>query len=349
MTYSIYDPLSNSMFRKAYKGKQLKKYGVTKKNKDVTGIDAVYRLYGSYPENSQPRKALELCFPVLFIEDCWRRNGREVVFIKNMETTEQILNIKYDVKDSTHLLENTNTFSIALPYDPSNTQQVPSGILVNIMHDDENDENNLSNFFVKLFGDTDEDDNDEHLEFKEPMINIVYASTITVKDSANKSMTSMTLSQLTKLVNIDYTSNPREYREKIVETLGTNMEDFNRKEEGLITGEPFIDNELESLVPIYRIVLATLMCKIAVPSAIHEGMPGNHLQIKQSDKGNKWLTLGNPRNTTIMHYRNGHFRQLMHERFYKGEHKDKTKGSRIIFVKDTIVGAGEDVETKTVK
>jgi len=45
------------------------------------------------------------------------------------------------------------------------------------------------------------------------------------------------------------------------------------------------------------------------------------------------------------HYRSFHFRQLMHERYYKNEYENIPVGSRIVPVRDTFVN--KDIEPST--
>ena len=47
------------------------------------------------------------------------------------------------------------------------------------------------------------------------------------------------------------------------------------------------------------------------------------------------------------HYRSWHFRQLMDERYYKGVHAAEKPGSRVVFVRDSYVGAEVEPETVT--
>ncbi|WP_415906932.1 hypothetical protein ACMXYX_17845 (plasmid) [Neptuniibacter sp. QD72_48] len=47
------------------------------------------------------------------------------------------------------------------------------------------------------------------------------------------------------------------------------------------------------------------------------------------------------------HYRSWHFRNLRDERYYKGEHANKPRGSRWVFVSDSLVGGSEEVDPYT--
>ncbi|MDU8351413.1 hypothetical protein RYA05_05880 [Pseudomonas syringae pv. actinidiae] len=48
-----------------------------------------------------------------------------------------------------------------------------------------------------------------------------------------------------------------------------------------------------------------------------------------------------------MHVRSWHFRELRDDRFYKGEHSHKPKGSRIIFIPETVVGGDVTPHTQS--
>lgn len=118
-------------------------------------------------------------------------------------------------------------------------------------------------------------------------------------------------------------------------------------------GETLNDKELARQFNITRYIGNFLLYKKALPERIREGLP--HLQ-KESNTS-RYIKNTSPR---VLHmppqypsekinnsfYRRMHFRQLMHERFYRGEHKNKKPGSRVVLVSDAFVGA--DIDAKTI-
>ena len=87
---------------------------------------------------------------------------------------------------------------------------------------------------------------------------------------------------------------------------------------------------------------------------LQDGLPGkfsNHQFSSLGHRKSKHTTLasmsgikGNQESPTG-HYRSWHFRQLVHEKYYKNEYQNMEKGSRIVFVSDTMVSSKAKAET----
>ena len=102
---------------------------------------------------------------------------------------------------------------------------------------------------------------------------------------------------------------------------------------------------------LFQLIIRLSVYAMAYDGALVDGYPDvrpKHLE----PKGLKYrdTTLRMPaleKKDPKAHYRSWHFRQLVDERFYRGEHGNKPVGSRIVFVKDTVVG--QKVEPETLK
>ncbi len=105
--------------------------------------------------------------------------------------------------------------------------------------------------------------------------------------------------------------------------------------------------DLEYQFELFQIIVRIGIYAASCDSALREGYP--HVRPKHLEpKGLLYRdqTLGLSRETRVSaHYRSWHFRQLTNKRFYQGAHAKKPIGSRIVFVKDTMVQLKVEAET----
>ena len=100
---------------------------------------------------------------------------------------------------------------------------------------------------------------------------------------------------------------------------------------------------------LIRLVCGFLIYRVALPDRIIEGLPGFNPKdattqyVKQVDAVHVHHPKGAHRSPEG-HYRTWFFRQLVHERYYQGEHAHKPRGSRMVFVQDSFIG---DVDAAT--
>lgn len=101
--------------------------------------------------------------------------------------------------------------------------------------------------------------------------------------------------------------------------------------------------ESEYQYDIFRLVVGFLIYRAALPDRIIEGLPGVGVREATSQyvKRVNAAHIKHPKghhSSPDGHYRTWHFRQLMADRYYQGEHKGKEKGSRVVFVQDSFIG-----------
>lgn len=115
---------------------------------------------------------------------------------------------------------------------------------------------------------------------------------------------------------------------------------------------PLTREEVAKQFYIFKLVCGFLLFRKALPERFVSGTPGegNPLYATKTSAKAHFQTLLPPvakqdRSASVTHYRSWHFRQLMNERYYRGEHKDKKLGSRFVFVSDSVVG--RDIEALT--
>ena len=129
--------------------------------------------------------------------------------------------------------------------------------------------------------------------------------------------------------------------------LGT-FEDYNNV-------LPLSDVESDLQYLITRLVAMIGLYSHSFPDRLRDGYPTNSPPKNMEPVlHKKWhsMRLGLPTeasgdNDKAYHYRSWHFRQLMDKRYYQGEHATKPIGSRVVFVRDAMVG--RDIEAETLK
>lgn len=119
--------------------------------------------------------------------------------------------------------------------------------------------------------------------------------------------------------------------------------------------DAFATNDLDNLRQFYvaKLVLMMGLYSHSFEDALKQGYPGKepkHLEPRLHGDWNKTslrMAAASPKHNEERnyHYRSWHFRQLMDERFYKGEYAHMPVGSRVVFVKDSMVGRKIEAET----
>jgi len=107
---------------------------------------------------------------------------------------------------------------------------------------------------------------------------------------------------------------------------------------------------------LLKYVVGALLIQRSMPERIKRGLPNRTNMLNQDKTGLAKPTLysitppqSKPRSASVnTFYRQAHFRALVHERYYKGEHAHLERGSRVVFVSDTIVSRGEEIEAYTI-
>ena len=93
-----------------------------------------------------------------------------------------------------------------------------------------------------------------------------------------------------------------------------------------------------------RFVVKFLTYRAAAPERIRFGLP--HLEKPSrfiaSASRSGLFSVPEPSGALSEHYRRAHLRQLRDQRFYQGEHAKLPVGSRVVFVKDSIVNSRSD-------
>lgn len=101
-------------------------------------------------------------------------------------------------------------------------------------------------------------------------------------------------------------------------------------------------HEAETQRQLLRLVAGLALLNRMDPGLIRPGLPEVRLlKEDRPPKGSQAFRLSMPaaeREAPGQHYRRWHLRTLRDERFYRGEHAKKPRGSRVVFVRDAVVG-----------
>lgn len=123
--------------------------------------------------------------------------------------------------------------------------------------------------------------------------------------------------------------------------------DFN-----YVGGITLSDTDHHYQYELIRFILRFLMYKKALPERIIDGLPGCNRQELESvyTTHRRHRVIQPPKinkESPAAHYRSWHFRQLMHEKYYRNEYAEHEHGSRVIFVSDSFVGNKTTPQTVT--
>lgn len=107
---------------------------------------------------------------------------------------------------------------------------------------------------------------------------------------------------------------------------------------------PMSLEEAEIQLRLIKLVAGMALLNGIAPGVMQPGLPGVRFSgAEKLPKGAKGLRFMPPEVEAAPragHHRRWHFRTLMADRYYQGEHADKPRGSRVVFVSDSLVGGG---------
>lgn len=309
----------------------IRKHGMIKlsKSKDIKTLQkAVSWTYQNSPAKLGTMEA------VIHAEELnWLRTGKVVYFPENLEMAENIINGAYNIKTEEAFYDGVDeTFIINLPEGLAfDDNDQGSGIMVTISeHDDRveiidtfTDWCGINRANVEVVGDRgkytiamnyqNKFNSDEYLRVALPSNNAILALHMDQED----------------------------YIKYMTDTNSFNYD----------KGFFLDDEEFMYQYEMIRLVCGFLVYKKALPERIVTGLPGiNHKEVETPmTKDQDHHIIKSPKGTREVqgHYRSWHFRQLVADRYYRNEHANKPKGSRVVFVSDSYVV--QDVDAKTVE
>jgi len=242
----------------------------------------------------------------------------------------------YSIKETLPLYKGNESFILMLPDNFAFGEVKGSGLLVTVFnHNNRGDE-----LFAPFFS---------SLGLNQPDITVAgeqgdFTMCISYQENPNSQMYMRVAMPNVWLADICHMETLAEYSALMKEKNRFNF--FH----GSMLDTPEMDYQFQVL----RFVMGFMVYRHAMPQRIQAGLPSaaakHEFTTPHFPKPNTSIVSHPSRETGEVagHYRSWHFRQLTDDRYYKGEHENKQKGSRIVLVSDSFVTKGE-VHVSTVE
>jgi hypothetical protein len=317
---------------------QIRKLPQFKKFKNQTGVPAIANTLSiAYKNSPQLFQTMEC---MIHAEEYrWLSTDQQVYFFETSDMAYNIMRGSYNLKDSAALYVKPESFVLMLPDDFLIAGKKGSGLLVTVF----NHALRGSEMFDKFFDALDVPRLPVHTKGEQGDFTVCvdYQEKIGSMEYMRCAMPNTYIEQVMKMNTL------AEYKAFMTKT---NCFDY-------FAGMTLSGAEQDYQFELMRLVCGFLVYKHALPERLRDGLPNAKVDYQeytsQYFKKPKTTTICQPASNTSAtdkqaHYRSWHFRQLMADRFYKGEHEGKKIGSRIVFVSDAMVNRG-DAEVATVE
>lgn len=251
----------------------------------------------------------------------WARTGHNTIFIPTIDDIENIIKGKYNITEIHSSLFPFQYFSVILPHHYQPFGLIPRGVLVAVTNTQTMNEEFMAPFIQKA--------NMKPVNYRKGehkgdfLVHVMYATkghnghNINTYDADDIAL----MLQNDDITKLDHPINK------------------TRVTPGHTVNEGEINNKLNQL--LVKIITGMAVYIKAKPDALVNGLPKpTAIKIEGTRNPNaNTLHFSGTKTATSPneHHRSWHIRQLVNERYYKGEHAHLEKGSRMVFVKDTIV------------
>jgi hypothetical protein len=265
----------------------------------------------------------------------WLRGDKRVYFPVDLDMAESIMKGTYSVKDENAFYIKPECFILNLPEGLAfNGNSHGTGLMVTVSPHDERAETVYGEFMKWL---------------DLPPVNVSvdgnrgnFTIMITYMEDPRSEMYMRVSVPSFNAVKILQMHSAEEYETYMSETNNFKFKAVSRLSK----------KELAYQYKVMRFVCGFLVYKKALPQRIISGLPAIHSKVASTPltKNKSNYVVHSPtgeHEVAAGHYRSWHFRQLINERYYRGEHKKEAIGSRVIFVSDSFVS--HDVTVKTIK
>jgi len=311
-----------------------RKAGVVKKSKKSSGpaavADALSVVYKRHPQMLQTMEC------IMHAEEYnWMTASQQVYFFESADMARNIMRGSYQLKDTAPLYKGPESFVLMLPDDLRIAGRAGSGLLVSVIDHSKRGIEIFDKFFDALkIPRLDVQTKGEQGSYT---VCVDYQENIGTMEYMRCAMPNTYIEHVMKLQTVE------EYTAFMKETNCFNY---------------FAGLSLDAAEQAYQFEMMRLVCgflvyKHALPERVRAGLPGkvdhqeySSIHFTKPHTATVCSPTQQPRIGVEAHYRTWHFRQLMADRFYKGEHASKAPGSRIVFVSDALVNRG-DIETFT--
>ena len=278
--------------------------------------------------HDNPALIHSLDFLIMAEESLWERRGKHAIFPENAEMVDNLIRAKYEMTSYEGFSLPFDSFIVAMPNGYKfQGVEIPS-FMVTIMPYKKSDELSINPFCEELKIPPPDQVG------RMPSGENARAICISYQDALMHSLgygRSMQLDEI--LPKILACETAQEFKTICGEYVGTH---------GVVPSEN------------HDLVIQFFAIKFAASLGVYnsategdrliDGFPGStvpRLITKVPEMKFKYITLKAPTrqpNAPASYYRTWHFRQLRADRYYQGEHENTPRGSRYVFVSDTVVG-----------
>lgn len=302
--------------------RNLRKNGlVSKRLKGNEALLTAARILHEY--NPMGRETMD--FIIQTEEWHWLTTERLVYYPGSLDLSDSMMRAKFSARDGAAFFDGSESFILAFPADLRFAGRPAHGCLITISHYDRDRMDHLKKFATQI--------GLPEATIQVPPRASDYIITINYNDHGNRNAyarQSVESNWVARYLACD----------SVDEYIAV-CDELNEFE--YLGGIALNEDEHAYNYEMLRFVLRFLMYKKALPERIIEGMPGVHRkEIEGEFSMNRTHKIIQPprhrSDSPAAHYRSWHFRQLSHEKFYKGEHEHLTPGSRVVFVSDAYVG-----------
>jgi hypothetical protein len=290
-------------------------------------------------------------FEVFVIEQKWKDIGAPAIFPQSGMLIEKLFDANFTFEDDVKLNLPHETFSIAMPKDFKVNDALVPGFMVNI----QKNEDFIEEHVIPMIKKTDQLNyaipTKEARDRKNDKVNIDLIYIDPKNRDANIHLR-INEKVLGKILNFKNMSDFEDYLEsEMVDNDFDLHADFIRNKDMTLQDAAVQFAMLKTLAVINVYLEATNNQKLkkGLPGQYIPSFLGTDVSMRPQDILDVQETemITKLRSNPEAHYRKFHFRNLRHEKFYGGKHKDKDLGSRWVFVNDSVINEKLDAETMT--
>jgi hypothetical protein len=256
---------------------------------------------------------------------------RHTIFIESSKTIDSLLRGKYTMKSFSPTIVPYEEFMICLPANTIISGMAIDGLLVNFYKNQDMPPATLE--FIELIGLNNPHKNEDIFERDTFSLKITYS----IKGEKEKGGITLNKKYLDFFIQ---SKDAKEFRERSI------------LEGNILSGGELVtdvnDDYGDVAYGLLSLLIPFLIYIKAKPNALRQGLPTTNIRfdgVIDSSGENKSLFTGEHTWRSVdEHTRSWFIRQLNHEKYYKGEHENTLPGSRFVFVSETTVNMGENIE-----
>ena len=272
----------------------------------------------------------DIDYAILAFEKAWCEDGKQTIFIDSAETAQSLLKGKFTLDKLSADFMPYENFMIGMPSDLKLNNQHVQGALIHFSGGTGVSKASLN--FLNYLGVDNRHDERDLAELTDEN----YSLTVSYTVKGENDTQIITLNQNT-FPCFMAANNGTEYYHQIMKANDT----YEHDQRNL--------NAYQTQYELLKLIISMSIYVKAKPSAITDGMPNRRLGFEgyvDKECNKKTIKTSNSRaySEKSEHTRSWFIRQLINQRFYRGNYKDMKSGTRFVFIDETTVNLGENIE-----